>query len=61
MFYLRTHSTHFIYSYMVREREIFLFFFNDAFNAFYLRLYGVRYMVKYLIYIERGEREKCFI
>ena len=35
MFYLRTHSTHFIYSYMA-----------SALNTFYLRLYGVRHMVK---------------
>ena len=27
-----------------REREMFLF--NDALNTFYLRLYGVRHMVK---------------
>ena len=27
-----------------REREFFLF--NDALNTFYLRLYGVRHMVK---------------
>ena len=29
---------------MERERDMFLF--NDALNTFYLRLYGVRYMVK---------------
>ena len=56
MFYLTTHSTHFIYGYMasdiwlrtiliVRERERNVLF-NDALNAFYLRLYGVRHMVK---------------
>ena len=28
----------------MREREMFLF--NDALNTFYLRLYGVRHMVK---------------
>ena len=28
----------------MREREFFLF--NDALNTFYLRLYGVRHMVK---------------
>ena len=54
MFYLTTHSTHFIYGYMasdiwlrtiliVRERNV---LFNDALNTFYLRLYGVRHMVK---------------
>ena len=51
MFYLTTHSTHFIYGYMAsdiwlrRERER-NFLFNDALNTFYLRLYGVRHMVK---------------
>ena len=58
MFYLTTHSTHFIYGYMAsdiwlrtilivrkreRERDV---LFNDALNTFYLRLYGVRHMVK---------------
>ena len=58
MFYLTTHSTHFIY----RKEENVLFndalntffiyrkegnvLFNDALNTFYLRLYGVRHMVK---------------
>ena len=53
MFYLTTHSTHFIYSYMasdiwlrtiliVREREMFYL----TLNTFYVRLYGVRHMVK---------------
>ena len=45
MFYLMTHSTHFIYSYMVsdiwKEGNA---LFNDALNTFYLRLYG--HMVK---------------
>ena len=53
MFYLTTHSTHFIYGYMVkdhsdsekREREKNVLF-NDALNTFYLRLYGVTHMVK---------------
>ena len=58
MFYLTTHSTHFIYGYMASDiwlrtilivrkegrKEMFLF--NDALNTFYLRLYGVRHMVK---------------
>ena len=39
MFYLTTHSTHFIYSYIERERNV---LFNDALNTFY----GVRHMVK---------------
>ena len=43
MFYLAIHSAHFIYSYMERERNV---LFNDALNTFYLRLYGVRHMVK---------------
>ena len=44
MFYLTTHSTHYIYGYMgERERNV---LFNDALNTFYLRLYGVRHMVK---------------
>ena len=43
MFYLTTHSTHFIYGYMERERNV---LFNDALNRFYLRLYGVEHMVK---------------
>ena len=54
MFYLTTHSTHFIYGYMAsdiwlrttqiaRERNV---LFNDALNTFHLRLYGVRHMVK---------------
>ena len=43
MFYLTTHSTHFIYGYMERERNV---LFNDALNTFYLWLYGVRHMVK---------------
>ena len=59
MFYLTMHSTHFIYGYMVSDiwlRTILIVrkegrkegnvLFNDALNTFYLRLYGVRYMVK---------------
>ena len=67
MFYLTTHSTHFIYGYMasdiwlrtilivreVRERERNVLF-NDALNTFYLRLYGVRHMVKDHSDSERG-------
>ena len=41
-FYLMTHSTHFMYGYMVSDiwyrKEMFLF--NDALNTFCLRLYG---------------------
>ena len=74
MFYLTTHSTHFIYGYMAsdiwlrtilivrereREREV---LFNDTLNTFYLRLYGVRHMVKDHSDSERErERERGFI
>ena len=72
MFYLMTHSTHFNHGYMTsdislrtflivrkeRERNV---LFNDALNTFYLRLYGVRHMVKDHSDSEKGEREKCFI
>ena len=59
MFYLTTHSTHFIYGYMEGRREGNVLF-NDALNTFYLRLYGVRHMVKDHSDSEK-EREKCFI
>ena len=39
MFYLTTHSTHFIYGYIERERNV---LFKDSLNTFYLRLYGER-------------------
>ena len=51
MFYLTTHSTHFIYAYMKRERNV---LFNNALNTFYLRLYAVRHMVKDHSDSERG-------
>ena len=51
MFYLMTHSTHFIYGYMEREK---CFLFNDTLNTFYLWLYGVRHMVKDYSDSERG-------
>ena len=66
MFYLTTHSTHFIYGYMAsdiwdmdhsdsekeeRERNV---LFNDTLNTFYLRLYGVRHMVKHHSDSEKG-------
>ena len=36
-----THSTHFIYGYMVgKETQEGNVLFNDALNTFYLRLYG---------------------
>ena len=46
MFYLTTHSTHFIYGYMERKGKV---LFNNALNTFYLRLYG------------EGEREKFYL
>ena len=56
MFYLTTHSTHFIYGYMAsgigrKEGNV---LFNDALNTFCLWLYGVRYMVKNHSDSERG-------
>ena len=49
MFYLTTHSTHFIYGYMVSNiwsEEGRKYLYKDALNTFYLRLYGVRHMVR---------------
>ena len=37
MFYLTTHSTHFIHNYMGRKGNV---LFNDALNPFYSQLYG---------------------
>ena len=59
MFYLTTHSTHFIYGYNYgvkhgKGREEGNVLFNDALNTFYLRLYGVRHMVKDHSESERG-------
>ena len=59
MFYLTTHSTHFIYGYMasghmVKEGNV---LFNDVLNTFYLRLYGVGPMVKDHSDSERGRKE----
>ena len=73
MFYLTTHSTHFIYGYMAADmvedhtdsergrKEMFLI--NDALNTFYLRLYGVGHMVEDHTDSERGRKEgrKCYI
>ena len=43
MFYLKTHQ-HILFTVIwERERNV---LFNDALNTFYLRLYGVRHMVK---------------
>ena len=51
MVYLMTHSTHFINGNMAsgiwyRNTQKGNVLFNDALNTFYLRLYGVRHMVK---------------
>ena len=46
MFYLTTHSTHFIYGYRKEG--------NVLFNTFHLWLYGVRYMVQNHSDSERG-------
>ena len=54
MFYLTTHSTQFIYGYMEGRKERH-YLFNDALNTFYLRLYGVRHMVKGHLDSERGK------
>ena len=48
MFHLTTHSTHFIYSYMERERNV---LFNDALNTFYLRLYGRKEREREMFYL----------
>ena len=49
MFYLTTHSTHFIYDFMASDiwkrtiqigRKDGIVLFNDTLNTFYLRLYG---------------------
>ena len=40
-------------SFNEREREREMFYFNDALNTFYLRLYGVRHMVK-----DHSDRER---
>ena len=73
MFYLTTHSTHFIYSYMAsvpvneginqlkeKGRKEGNVLFNDALNTFYLRLYGVTHMVKDHSDSER-EREMFYL
>ena len=60
MVYLTTHSTHFIYGYMEGRKEGTVLF-NDVLNTFYLRLYGVRHMVKDHSDSERGEREMFYL
>ena len=52
IFYLTTHSTHFIYSYMEGREEI--FYLTTHSTHFILRLYGVRHMVKDHSDSERG-------
>ena len=51
MFYLTTHSTHFIYGYKEGGKWG---VFNDAHNTFNLRLYGIRHRVKDHSDSERG-------
>ena len=61
MFYLTTHSTHFIYSYMasvssaecalkIHNTYVFMkegnVLFNNALNTFYLQLYGVGHRLR---------------
>ena len=49
-----THSGHLLnrlYKIEIKDGNV---LFNDALNTFYLRLYGIRYMVKYLSDSERG-------
>ena len=63
MFYFTTHSAHLIFCYLdsitvkdqysLVEKEGHVLF-NDALNTFYLRLYGVRHMVKDHSDSERG-------
>ena len=62
MFYLMTHSTHFVYGYMAsdmlkRNREEGNVLFNDALNTFCLWSYGIRHVLKR----NRKEGRKCFI
>ena len=52
IFYLTTHSTHFIYGYMGKGKGNVIF--NDALNTFYLRLYGFGHMVEDHSDSERG-------
>ena len=71
MYYLMTHSTHFIYRrkegnvlfndtlntfYLQKEVNV---LFNDTLNTFYLRLYGVRHMVEDHSDSERGNLLQC--
>ena len=50
MFYLTTHSTHFIYCYMEGRKEGNVLF-NDALNTFHLLLYGRK----------EGRKEELFL
>ena len=51
MFYLTTHSVHFIYGYMVSDMVTFSsrkeMFYLTTLSTFYLRLYGIRHMVTF--------------
>ena len=62
MFYLTTHSAHFIYGYIEGSNVLF----NDARNTFYLRLYGrneMFYLMMHATHFIYGYMEgmKCFI
>ena len=64
VFYLTTHSTHFIYGYMEGKKGNVSV--NDALNTFYLRLYGRKemfYLTTQSTHFIYGymEGRKCFI
>ena len=59
-FYLTMHSTHFIYGYIEGRKEENVLF-NDTLNTFYLRLYGVRHMVKDHSDSEGGRKETFYL
>ena len=67
MFYLTTHSTHFIYAYMEGGKEGNVLF-NDALNTFYLRLYGRKEMfyltthsTHFIYCYMEGRRERFYL
>ena len=68
MFYLTTHSTHFIYGHMKKGRKEGNVLLNDALNTFYLRSYEGRKEGHFLLndalntfYLRSYEGRKCFI
>ena len=42
-FFITVFSTHFIYGYNMKEGNV---LFNNTLNTFYVRLYGIRHMLK---------------